>query len=80
MTGEKWEAARNQEVPQGVDERMRCVLRAGPQMEDGKNLCGGVDGQPQPQHLCGAAQPGAQFVQLQVRELEVARCERSCKV
>jgi hypothetical protein len=41
-------------------------------MEDGKNLCGGVDGQPQPQHLCGAAQPGAQFVQLQVRELEVA--------
>jgi hypothetical protein len=40
----------------------------------------GVDGQPQPEHVWGAAQPGAQFVQLQVREPEVARCERSCKV
>ena len=55
-----------------MDERMRCVLRAGPQMEDGKNLGGGVDGQPKPQHLCGAAQPGAQFVQLEMREQEVA--------
>ena len=32
----------------------------------------GIDGQPEPEHLCGAAQPGAQFVQLQVREVEMA--------
>jgi len=48
------------------------VLRAETEMEDGKNLRAGVDGQPQPQHLCGAAEPGTQFVQLEVRDLEVA--------
>ena len=51
---------------------MRHVLRAGTQMEHGKNLRAGIDGQPQPQHLFVAAQPGAQFVQLEVREPEVA--------
>ena len=51
---------------------MRHVLCAGTQMEHRKNLGARVDGQPEPQHLCGAAQPGAQFVQLQVRELEMA--------
>jgi len=51
---------------------MRHVLRAGAEMEDGKNLRAGVDGQPQPQHLFVAAQPGSQFIQLEVRELEIA--------
>ena len=51
---------------------MRHVLRAGAEMEDGKNLRAGVDGQPQPQDLFGAAQPGSQFVQLEMRELEIA--------
>jgi hypothetical protein len=59
---------------------MRHILRAGAEMEDGKNLRAGVDGQPQPEHLFVAAQPGAQFIQLEVRELEIARWERSCKV
>jgi hypothetical protein len=49
-------------------------------MEHGKKLGAGIDGQPQPKHLCGAAEPCPQFVQLKVREPEVARCERSCKV
>jgi hypothetical protein len=31
-------------------------------MKHGKNLGAGVDGQPEPQYVCGAAQPGAQFV------------------
>ena len=48
------------------------VLRAGTQLEDGKNFGEGIDGQPEPEHLCGAAQPGAQFVQLEVREPEMA--------
>ena len=48
------------------------VLGAGTQMEHGKNLRAGIDGQPEPEHLCGAAQPGSQFVQLEVRELEMA--------
>ena len=41
-------------------------------MEHGKKLCTRIDGQPEPQHLFGAAQPGAQFVQLEVREPQLA--------
>ena len=56
---------------QGVDDAMRSVLRSGAQMEHRKNLGAGVDDQPQPEDLCGAAQPGSEFVQLQVREGQV---------
>jgi hypothetical protein len=48
------------------------ILRAGTQMEDGKDLGEGIDGQPEPQHLLRAAEPGAQFIQLEVRELKMA--------
>jgi len=48
------------------------VLCTRTQLEDGKNLGAGINSQPQPQDLCGAAQPGSQFVQLQVREVQVA--------
>jgi hypothetical protein len=51
---------------------MRHLLRAGTQIEDRNNLGEGIDGQPEPEHLLVAAQPGAQFVQLYVREPEVA--------
>jgi hypothetical protein len=61
-----------QELPQGVDNFMRHVLRAGTEIEHGKKLRKGIDGQPQPQHLLIAAQPGAQFVQLEMRDVEVA--------
>jgi hypothetical protein len=54
-----------------VDEPLRHVLRAGTQLEDGKNLGAGINGQPEPEHLFGTAQAGAQFVQLQVREVEM---------
>jgi hypothetical protein len=40
-------------------------------MQDGKYLRTGINGQPQPQDLFGAAQPGAQFVQLDIRKLEM---------
>ena len=36
------------------------------------NLGEGIDSQPEPENLVGAAQPGAQFIQLQVREPENA--------
>jgi hypothetical protein len=48
------------------------MLCAGTKVEDGNDLREGVDGQPQPQYVCGAAQPGTQFVQLEVREPEMA--------
>ena len=51
---------------------MRSVLRAGTEMEHGQNLRTGVDDQPEPQHLGTTAEPGSEFVQLQVREVELA--------
>ena len=41
----------------------------GPRACRRKNLGKGIDGQPE--NLLGAAQPGAQFIQLQVREVEI---------
>jgi hypothetical protein len=41
-------------------------------MEHGENLRERIDGQPEPDHLCGAAQSGSQFVQLQMWEPEGA--------
>jgi hypothetical protein len=51
---------------------MRGVLRARTQMEDGKQLRRGVDDQPQPQDAGMAAQPCANFIQLQVWEVQMA--------
>jgi hypothetical protein len=72
ITGEDWQAARGQAPSQGVDEQVCHVLSAGTQRKHRKKLRARIDGQPEPQHLCGAAQPGAQFVQLQVREVQMA--------
>ncbi len=71
VTRKEWETARGQAQPQSVDEPMRHVLRAGTQLEDGKNLGAGINGQPEPEHLFGTAEAGAQFVQLEVREVEM---------
>ncbi|OLE50964.1 MAG: hypothetical protein AUG51_25375 [Acidobacteria bacterium 13_1_20CM_3_53_8] len=51
-----------QDLSQGVDDAMRGVLGTGAQMEDGKQLRSGVDDQPEPEHLCGATESGAQLV------------------
>jgi len=48
------------------------MLCARTQSEHRQNLGEGIDGEPQPEHRCGAAQPGSQFIQLNVWELEVA--------
>jgi hypothetical protein len=72
ITREDWETARSQDLSQGVNDPMRRVLRARTQKEHRKNLGAGVDGQPEPEHLCGAAQPGAEFIQLQMREVQGA--------
>ena len=49
---------------------MRHMLRAVLQLEHRQNLGAGIDGQPQ--NLLGAAQPGAQLVELQMREMQMA--------
>src|SRR5260221_3643403 len=55
-----------------MDNGMSRVLRAQTEMEHGKDLGAGIDDQPEPEHLLGVAEPGAEFVQLQVRKLEIA--------
>jgi hypothetical protein len=72
VTGEKGYAARNQPLSERVDDPMGHVLRAGAELKHRKNLGERIDGQPEPQHLVGAAQPGAQLIQLQMREPEGA--------
>jgi hypothetical protein len=61
-----------QDLSQGVNDTMRRVLRTRTQLKHRDDLGEGIDGQPQPEDLGGAAQPGSQFVQLQVRKVQVA--------
>ncbi len=59
-------------LSQGVDEQVRGMLWTWTKMEHGNKLGARIDGEPEPQHLLCAAQPCAQFVQLQVREVQMA--------
>ncbi len=72
VTGEKRKAIRGQSLSQRVDEPMGHVLGAGTQLEHRQNLRARIESQPQPEHLTGAAQPGTNFIQLQVREMQMA--------
>src|SRR5215469_14497592 len=49
------------------------VLGARTELKHRKNLGERIDGQPQPEHLGGTTEPGSNFVQLQVREVQVAK-------
>ena len=59
-------------LSQGVDEQVRGMLGSWTQMEHGNNLGALIDGEPEPQHLLSAAQPCAQFVQLQMWRVQMA--------
>ena len=48
------------------------MLCSGTQQEDRKNLGAGVDDQPEPQHVLRAAEPGTQFIQLEVWKPQMA--------
>jgi hypothetical protein len=54
-----------------MDEPMGHGLAARAELKRRKKLGEGIDRQPEPENLLGAAEPGAQFIQLQVRELEM---------
>ena len=57
-----------QDLSQGMDELMGYMLCSGTQQEDRKKPGAGVDDQPEPQHACRAAEPGTQFIQVEVWE------------
>jgi hypothetical protein len=71
VNSKEWQAARSQVLSQGVDEQVRGMLCTWTQMEHRNKLGARIDGEPEPQHLFSAAQPCAQFVQLQVRLVEM---------
>jgi hypothetical protein len=73
VTGEERKAAGSQDLSESVDELMGHGLCSGAELKHGKNLGEGINGQPEPEHLCGVAQSDAQFVQLQVWEAEVEK-------
>jgi len=73
VTGKEGEATGSQELSQGMDDPLCHVLGAGTELKHGKNLGARVESQPEPEHLCSAAEPGTQFVQWEVREVEMAK-------
>jgi hypothetical protein len=54
-----------------MHEAMGQVVGAPTPREHGKQLAAGVDDQPEPEPLFGAAQPAAQLVELQVPQMEL---------
>jgi hypothetical protein len=44
----------------------------GPGWSTGRSARAGVDDEPEPQHVLATPQPCSQFIQLEMRELEVA--------
>ena len=72
IAGEQGEASRGQSLSERVDEPMGHGLGAGAELEHGQNLGARIESQPQPEHLTGTAQPCANFIQLQMREVQVA--------
>ncbi len=72
ITGEKGDAARGEDLPQGVNDCMRRQLRTGTHMEHRKYFREGVDSEPEPEHLGMAAEPCSEFVQLQMWEVQMA--------
>ena len=61
-----------QDLSQGMDDAMGHVLCTGAKLKHRKNLRQRINGQPEPLHLRMAAQPGAEFVQLEVRDPKMA--------
>ncbi len=61
-----------QALSQGMNDAMCHVLGARTQLEHRDKLRARIEGHPQPQHLFIATQSGAQFIQLEVREPEMA--------
>jgi len=54
VTGEERQAAGSQALSERVDEQMRHVLCSGTKLKHRQNLGERIDGQPKPEHLCGA--------------------------
>src|SRR5437868_6388240 len=71
ITGKEWDAPRRQALLESMDEPMGHGLGARAEVKRRKNLGERIDRQPDPENLMGAAEPGAQFVQLQMWEPQI---------
>ena len=70
ITGKKRDATRSQALLESMDEYMRRMLRAEAELNHRKNLRQRINGQPEPQHVLATPQPGSQFVQLEMWDLQ----------
>jgi hypothetical protein len=70
VTGKQWDPTRRQSLVESMNKPMGHDLDARAELKDRNNLGERIDGQPE--DLFGAAEPGEEFVQLQMWELEVA--------
>jgi hypothetical protein len=59
-------------LAQAVDEQLRHLVRSRAQLEHRNTLGERIDGDPEPEDLRVAAQPRAQFIELQMRKSELA--------
>jgi len=71
IVGEHREAGGDELLAQRVEKGMSSVLGPGSELQHRDDLAAGVDRQPQPEDMRPAAQAGAQFVQLDMREGKV---------
>ena len=70
IAGEERHAARSQLLAQAVNEQMSHAMGARTQQQHGHAFGERIDGHPEPQDLCVAAQPRAEFIELQMGEGE----------
>jgi len=71
IAGEDREAVRGQLLAQGMDEVMGRVLGADAEVEHRDQLAQWVNDDLEPPHVCPVAQPGPQFIELEVGEMQL---------
>jgi hypothetical protein len=60
-------------LAQAVDDELRHLVRPRTQLEHRNALSEGIDSHPEPEHLGVTTQARSQFIQMQVRDLQMAK-------
>jgi hypothetical protein len=72
IAGEDGKTARRQAVTEVMDDRMRRMLRPRPKVQNRDQFRQWVNGHPEPEDVGSTPKAGAQFVELEMRKMEVA--------